>query len=343
MSRLGIAVLAGCLLCGSVASAQDGPAPDSPHDFAISRQLLEEIVRQGTFLPTFKIRMSHRSDVKSASEDCEIHLAGELLDFPVGDPEFLVVEPPNLCRFMPGQTAPATGSTKAAWRNLFDTKVLNKDCEVTGFPRFYTEHASGSAGPSNPNHIFEIHPATAISCNPALAPLEFKKFFVGFQGLKHIQPASADQCLETLRLWVRFHNEGGEGWYEFFEQKSPRCGNLAIIEAASVPKEWVRKTGGGHTAIARVTADGGTRRTLKLYSVEGTAADEWLERRLAGKKASSSDPRMLHGFFTYDYFAMLREISPGGKWSTSTQWTEVHFPMAFVVLGPTTVVPWTEQ
>lgn len=172
--------------------------------------------------------------------------------------------------------------------------------------------------------------------------MQFTNFFVGFEGLKHILPESADECLESLRLWVRFHNEGGENWYEFFEQKSPRCGNLAIIEAASVPKEWIRKTGGGHTAIARVTVDGGTRRTLKVYSVEGTEADEWLERRLAGKKASLSDPRMLHGFFTYDYFAILRIVNDGGKWSTNTEWTEIRFPMAFVILGPTTVVPWEE-
>jgi hypothetical protein len=157
MRLLTSSVLSTCLIWSSNAFAQEGPTADSPHDFAISRPLLEEIVRQKTFLPSFKIRMTHRSDVKSASEDCEIHLAGELLDFPVGDPEFLVVEPPNLCRFMPGATTSATGSTKATWRNLFDTKVLNKDCTVIGFPRFYTEHASGSSSPSNPNHIFEIH------------------------------------------------------------------------------------------------------------------------------------------------------------------------------------------
>ena len=68
-----------------------------------------------------------------------------------GDPQPVVVEPPNLCKFKPGSTTPVTGttSTKALWATKIDNTVLNMDCMVEGFPRVYTEHATGGGlGPS---------------------------------------------------------------------------------------------------------------------------------------------------------------------------------------------------
>jgi hypothetical protein len=50
----------------------------------------------------------------------------------------------------------------------------------------------------------------------------------------------------------------------------------------------------------------------------------------------------VHGILTYDYFSMLRAIGQdgGGELAKPTDWKEVKFPAALVVLGPTTVVPW---
>ena len=72
--------------------------------------------------------MAHRSDVKTPQEDCEMHIAGNLVGQAFGDPKAVVVEPPNLCKVMPGAASPVTGntSTKATWRNLVDTKILGK-------------------------------------------------------------------------------------------------------------------------------------------------------------------------------------------------------------------------
>lgn len=344
LRRAGLAT--GVVLIFSVwpvaAAAQDPPGPNEPFDFAVSREWLESLRAQKTFLPRFKITLLHRSDIKSLAQDCEVHLAGRLVDLTFGDPQAVVVEPPNLCKFLPGAANPTTQTTKPQWRALLDKRVIGKTCDVEGFPRIYTEHAEGgSTGGSNPNHVFEIHPATRISC-PGSSSIDFTGFLRAFSGLRHIQPASAHECLTTLRLWVRYHNADDEDHYEFFQDRSPRCGNFAIVEIGSLPREWIQSTAGGHTAIGRVTANGHDRLTLKLYAVTGTATDDWFARLKKGQQ-NLDDPRLVHGILTYDYFAILRTLEQNGQLSRSTEWLQVRFPLALVILGPTTVVPWDPQ
>jgi hypothetical protein len=224
------------------------------------------------------------------------------------------------------------------WKNLFDTSMKGKECDVTGFPRLYTEHMGegGGSSPSNPAHVLEIHPATRIACD-GQKPVDFMKNFRIFDGLTHIQPASAHTCLSTLRIWVKYH--AGDNQYEFFQRRSGKCGNLAIVEVASLPREWIQETGGGRTAIGRITANGEDTRTLKLYAIAGTAADEWFARVKAGKE-EFDDPRLVQGFLTYDYFSIVRAIGEkDGKLLEPASWIEVAFPMALVILGPTTKVP----
>ena len=334
-----------CLtVIASPALAQDEPTANSPFDFAISRTWLTELRAQKTFLPTFKVTMTHRSNVKDPPEDCEMHLAGTLNGTDFGDPSPAVVEPPNLCKFKPGAKTPVTGttSTKALWRTKMDNDVLNEDCDVTGFPRVYTEHANGGGtGPSNPRHVFEIHPATRIKCGST--DLNFVPFFRSFPNLRHIAPDSAHTCLTQLRMWVRYHNEDNEDQYEFFQKRPAKCGNFAIVEVFSVPKEWIQPTGGGHTAIARITANGADTVTLKLYAVEGTPVNDWLARLKKGQELMD-DPRLIHGILTYDYFSMVRTIGEkNGELAKPADWTEIPFPLAFVILGPTSVIPWDDQ
>ena len=52
--------------------AQEEPTPSTPYDFAIKRVFLENLWAQRTFLPSFRIDMQHRSDIKSLSKDCEV-------------------------------------------------------------------------------------------------------------------------------------------------------------------------------------------------------------------------------------------------------------------------------
>ena len=330
------------LLIATLAAAQDEPTADTPYDFAISRTWLTVLRAQRTFLPKFRVKLLHRSDIKGLSEDCEVHIAGSVLGTSFGDPPAVVAEPPNVCKFRPGSNTPVTGntSTKPLWRTKIDSDVINKTCDVTGFPRIYTEHAEGgTVGSSNPNHVFEVHPATRIACEGEQA-LEFTKFLRAFDGLKHIQPKSAQECLSTLRVWVRYHNVDDEDHYEFFQKRSGKCGNFAIVEVDSLPAEWIQATGGGHTAIGRVTVNGEDQLTLKMYAITGTAADDWFARVKSGVH-NLGDPRLVHGVLTYDYFSILRAIGQDGtELAKPNDWKEVRFPAAFVIFGSTTVVPW---
>src|SRR5215467_6166498 len=73
-------------------------------------------------------------------------------------------------------------------------------------------------------------------------------------------------------LSVRFK----DGQYEFLQHAGTGCGNFAIVEVGALNPAWIRATTGGHSAIARVSADGTTRVSLKIYTLAGTAIDTWL-------------------------------------------------------------------
>jgi hypothetical protein len=304
---------------------------------------LEGLRAQNTFIASFPITMSERSDVHAAADDCEMHLAGMLRTGTFGDPQAVVVEPPNLCKFKPRTTSPVTGttSTKALWRTKMDNAVLDQDCTVQGFPRVYTEHADGSGGPSNPRHVFEIHPATRITCGQT--DLDFVPFFPSFPSLRHIAASSAHTCTTGLRVWVRYHNENNEDQHEFFQDRPSTCGNFAIVEVSSLPPEWIQATGGRHTAIGRVTANGSTTIKLKLYGVAGTPTDNWFVRVKRGQQ-QLTDPKLVHAILSYDFFAMVRAIGEAnGVLNKPVSWTEIKFPLALVILGPTETVPWEQQ
>ena len=198
-----------------------------------------------------------------------------------------------------------TTTPNAIWKNPFDTKMKNKECDVTGFPRIYTEHlGENGAHPSNPPHVFELHPVTGITCDGE-TPLNFVPNFRTFASLKHILPSSAHECISTLKLWAKYHAEVDH--YEFSQDRSGKCGNLAIIEVSSLPREWIQETGGGRTAIGRITANGEDTRTLKLYAIGGTSIDDWFARTKDGKE-QFDDPRLVHGILTYDYFSIIRAL-----------------------------------
>jgi hypothetical protein len=241
------------------------------YDFAITPAFLQGLADGRTILPTFRVHIDARSDIKDIAQDCEVHLAGTFIGQDPGDPDHVVTEPPNECRYKPGVTTPSTPAAKAQWRTLLDSHVVGKDCSIVGFPRIFTEHADSGSGASNPNHVFEFHPALRIACD-GQTPLEFFKALAAPNGLRHITPVSAASCLSTRELAVRFKN----GQYEFKQSSGQGCGNFVIVEVGALNGAWIRATGGGHSAIARVSADGTTRESLKLYTLEGTAADDWL-------------------------------------------------------------------
>jgi hypothetical protein len=134
------------------------------------------------------VRLTHRTrNVHTLANDCEMHLAGKPIDRHLGTPPSIVVEPPNLCEF--------DHDSGKTWPKVFDELVMNRDCVVTGFPRIFTEHASDGDEGANPNHVFEIHPATRIKCGDNV--VSFDTYLTYFPGMRAIKPASANNCVRT--------------------------------------------------------------------------------------------------------------------------------------------------
>jgi hypothetical protein len=175
------------LLCWSIPlPAQD----DNLFDFALSEAYLQKVVQEG-ILSTFTVHVDARTKkVHTLASDCEIHMAATPADT-LATPPGLVVEPPNLCKFRPeGTTATSEKNLReVVWPNLFDDRVIGKNCQVTGFPRIFTEHAQGAGDAANPNHVLEIHPATAISCGGS--DLAFTGFLKAIKGMHAIKPGTA--------------------------------------------------------------------------------------------------------------------------------------------------------
>jgi hypothetical protein len=323
MSRFITLIVAVCVVFG--------PAPTRAEfetDFAIAETYLRLLADKSSILVDIPVRPTHRTrNVHTLANDCEMHLAGKPIDMNLGAPPSVVVEPPNLCKF--------DHDSGKTWPKVFDELVMNRDCVVTGFPRIFTEHASGGDEGANPNHVFEIHPATRIKCGDNV--VSFDTYLTYFPGMRAIKPASADNCVRTRTVSMRHR----QGRFEFSEDGGANCGNFAIVEVGFVEPDWVQKIGGGHSAIARVSLNGSSRTTLKIYTLEGTKGDSWLAQV---KASGQGDDRVyLHGMFTYDYFAFVRTVRTREReWINPTEWTKVKFPLAFVVFGMPDDAPWED-
>jgi hypothetical protein len=295
---------------------------DKTYDFSMSEAFLKDLATQDSINFKIKLRLDHRTaKVHPVDKDCEIHVATKALTgqlFPSG----AVVEPPNLCKEAP------PGGAGATWPQVFDNEVMNKECEVTGFPRLFTEHAGGAAKPANPNHFFEVHPALTIKPTSGGQGLDFQTFLKFHQGLPSIKPTSAASCMEKRKLFIR--RERGKF---FFKEEGGQCGNFIKVEA-TIPQEWIKKIKGGYSALARVTPPEEGTYSLKIYGMEGTPGGTLLE----GLKTQPDDQRIfLHGLLTYDYFSIIRAARPqGGTWFKIPNWKPVPFPLALVIFGEIT-------
>lgn len=319
----------------SPVTAASGALPDAGgvFDFAIQKSFLESLENGHTIQPTIKLTLGHHSPLHPLDQDCEMHIVGAVQDSQLGTPSAVVVEPPNLCQLDPDG---AETDNTASWPAILDD-LDGKTCQVTGFPRIFTEHATGKAAASNPNHVFEIHPALGIDCGDQ--KLSFANFLRIFPGMRAISPATATSCMADRTLEVRFEPSTTE--YQF-RQNAAACGNFAILEVDGVNPQWVRSVTGGHTAIARVTGDGQSTVTMKIYTLSPSSIDAWLGSQV-GVGGDGTERKLIHGLFTYDYFSMLKTLHPKDQsWQTPTDWTPVKFPLAFVAFGEADAAPWNE-
>jgi hypothetical protein len=309
-----------------------GAGAQSPPDFVLSEDYLRSLAQGSKAVVDVPVVLTHRTNnVHALANDCEMHLAGTPTGPELADPTSVVVEPPNLCKF-----ASASGS---GWGAVFDQQVINKNCIATGYPRIFTEHAaSGSEGGANPNHVLEIHPALRIACGPDV--IDFTSYLTFFPGMRSIKPSTANDCIRNRTVSMRYDPSGHR--YEFLEQGGT-CGNFVIAEVGFVEPKWIQAINGGHAAIARVSLDGQSRTTLKLYTLAGTPADQWL----AAVKTNGlgADRVYVHGMITYDYFAFVKAMRSKTThyWINPAIWTKVPHPISLVVFGFPTEAPWDDQ
>jgi hypothetical protein len=279
-----------------------------------------------------RLSMNHRTrTVHTLADDCEIHMASAAAE-QLAWPAAVVVEPPNVCKERaPGMPQSSEKRLREElWPKYLDTHVMTKECEVTGFPRIFTEHASGNQDPANPNHVLEVHPALGIDCGAGHV-LEMGSFLKAYPGMRKIKPETAQSCLQQRELFVRKN----ESRYEFVE-RGGQCGNFAVFHVTINP-DWVRKISGGHSAIARVSPTGAGTFTLKLYTYDTTPEDKILADMRAGLQVTRR--LYFHGMLTYDYFSIIKALRAPDRvtWLDQRDWTAVRFPLAFVVFGETSV------
>jgi hypothetical protein len=326
---LGFVFLLLLLAVDPTASAQD---TENIFDFWLAESFVHELAEKNTIIFRMTLSMDHRtSKVHTLKDDCEIHIAASSTRI-LAWPAAVVVEPPNLCKErasgMPKQSSERR-LREVLWPEYLDRHVMDRKCDVFGFPRIFTEHAAGNEDPANPNHILEIHPALRITCGSF--DLNIHSFLKIYPGMRKIQAQTAAKCVEGRQLRVRKR----QSRYEFRQEGGGSCGNFAVFQATINP-DWVRKIRGGHSAIARVSPAGLGQYTLKIYTYEGTPEDNTLRHIRQG--ANPNRRLYFHGMFTYDYFSIVRTVrDQNGTWLDVPTWTRVQFPMALVVFGETTL------
>lgn len=301
--------------------------------FTMNESFLQEMLDRGTIQPVFRVRMTARGPLHTLANDCEMHIAGRVLDASLGNPSAIVVEFPSWCKFEPnGQLSGQSFSALSSmWGNLADTRLVNKTCDVKGFLRIFCEHCTGGgSGGSNPNHAYEFHPAMSMTCGSE--NFSFGNMLRAFPGLRHISPSTAANCINGRELRVRFRNNR----YEFQESGGGSCGNFAIVELRSINLEWSFEVDGGHYAFAEVTANGTSFGGLGIYTLSGTEADAWLAQTIQ-QGGMGNSRKVFHGVFTYDWEAIFDTLRAAqGNLRKPSQFERIDFPLALIVYGEAT-------
>jgi hypothetical protein len=155
--------------------------------FTMNEGFLRTMAQGNTIQPTFRVKIKAHGPLHTLQTDCEMHIAGTMQNITLGTPSGMVVEPPNWCMFSPdGRLGESFNTLRTVWANLADTSMVNRNCDVKGFMRIFTEHASGGGGASNPDHAYEFHPALSMRCDSQT--FDFTNMLRAFPDLRHISP-----------------------------------------------------------------------------------------------------------------------------------------------------------
>lgn len=343
-----LAILVAAVVVPVTLVAQD-PVPGDV-SFAVRRNFLNDLLTSGPDTHTVGARwsasmnMGERSNVHTLSNDCELHVAAKMpSNRRLGTPHGIVVEPPNVCNRRVPQIS-QTGSIATAWRNYFDQNVVNKPCTVVGFPRIFSEHATGGTGGggsgSNPDHVIEVHPVTSMTCNGQT--IDYTPLIRIFPGMRRITDASARACLENRKLFVRQRGSNDQIRYEFLEEGAKgtngRCGNFIAVDA-HINKDYLRQTtnGGDHIALSQAWIGEDGPFPLKIYTFKGTPVDSLVAQLFNNPDEFAELAVRVHGVLTYDYFTIAQAIQDSSfKWLPADQlkdFKEIRRPLSLVVFG----------
>jgi hypothetical protein len=304
-------------------------------DFTMNESFLRRLIQEDAAQITLSVRMDDNGPLHQLGSDCEMHIAGRVQNASLGNPPSIVVEFPNWCKFSPdGQLGSSFNTLSSLWRNLVDNRVVGKTCDVRGFLRIFTEHVSGGGGPTNPDHAYEFHPALSMTCDGEA--FNFDSMLSAFPGMRHIQPSTAADCINGRELYVRWKNNR----YEFRQGGGGSCGNFAIVEVRDIDLEWSFEMPGGHYTFATVTANGQTQSSIGVYTLTGSAADQWLAGAIQ-QGGVGQTRKVLHGMFTYDFQSIIVTLTDEqGNLLRPSLWKKVDFPLALVIFGETSEIPW---
>lgn len=324
----------GALLAALLLVTLAAPASAQQVSFRMNPELLRMMADGDDIQPTIGVHVTDHGPLHTLANDCEMHVAGTVTGMQLGTPPAMVVEFPNWCRFRPdGQQSSNFNALSATWRNFVRDNMIDRDCQVKGFLRIFCEHCTGGgSGGSNPNHAYELHPATSIRCEGGQAFDNGTEMLRSFPGLRHISPSTAALCIAQRRLRVRFR----QGQYEFAESGGGTCGNFAIVRVSRIDLQWSIELEGGTYTFATVTADGHRTDQMGLYTLAGTPIDGWLRQRINAGGVGST-PKVIHGVLTYDWEAIVDTLSDQqGNLRRPSQWENVRFPIALIAYGETT-------
>jgi hypothetical protein len=343
VKSVGLATVAAALVAVSL------PAQDVPSDvtFNLRQSFLEELLRAGPDSHSVgarwkvTLRITEHSAVHGIANDCEIHFGAKIPNNRIiASPRGIVVEPPNVCKNRVPQIS-QTGTIGSAWTTYYDAHVINETCEVTGFPRVFSEHSTGGGGGgSNPDHVVEIHPATSMTCDGET--VNYLPLIKIHAGMRRISDASTIACLADRKLSVRRKQTGSTPTYEFLEEGAKggggRCGNFVVVDA-HMGKEYIREltNGGDHVALARVWVGEDGPYPLKLYTYKGTVVDSAIAALMANPDEYAELNVALHGLLTYDYFSIVQAVQDSSfNWLPASElkvYRDVPRPLALVVFG----------
>lgn len=274
--------------------------------------------------------------VHGAADDCELHIGAALVDASIGDFQFTVLEPPNICH--------AEGSDDSWRQDMMD--LQGSTCDAFGVLRVWPEHLDVGPHCSNPGHVLEVHPLLKLDCDNGASFAFLDELYVP-EDLGFKDPAKVRQMI-GMHLWLKRESmPGGENTVSFdygFGNNHGRgqASNFARLRVRIMP-EFIRTSKDANgvsrqfaSVIARVLpvdkqghSNAAQWLLLKIYAVEGTPFFDNLMQRVG--TTGFGEEFDIVGIFTFDSLSIIKVIENAA--TPVGAWVEVPYAVSFIAFG----------